>query len=208
MLLDTLVLFLPACFALNMAFGPSNLLALNNGARNGPGFALSVSFGRILAFAIMIAVSALGLGALLSTSAVIFQMVKIVGAAYLVWLGLKLLRSRDPSNVANGESNGRGIRSAFKQEFWVALGNPKAILIFTAFFPQFIDQSRYWTDFGYLGCFFLILELAAISLYACAGKYLVGKGPSTLGWITRMSGLSMIGFGSVLLFANRELEPE
>lgn len=208
MVFDTLVLFLPACFALNMAFGPNNLLALNNGARCGPGFALSVGFGRILAFAIMIAVSALGLGALLSTSAVIFQMVKIVGAAYLVWLGLKLLRSRDPSNVANGESNGRGIRSAFKQEFWVALGNPKAILIFTAFFPQFIDQSRYWTDFGYLGCFFLILELAAISLYACAGKYLVGKGPSTLGWITRMSGLSMIGFGSVLLFANRELEPE
>lgn len=94
MSLHTYLLFLPACFALNMAFGPNNVLSLSNGARNGVLHSVTASFGRLAAFAIMIAITGFGMGALLLASETLFLVLKFGGAAYLVWLGIKLLRSK------------------------------------------------------------------------------------------------------------------
>lgn len=82
--LETLLLFVPACFALNMAFGPNNLLSLTIGARYGLRAALLAAAGRLFAFTMMIAVAALGMGALLLASGIAFTVVKFLGAAYLV----------------------------------------------------------------------------------------------------------------------------
>jgi hypothetical protein len=76
-------LFLPACFAINMALGPNNVLSISNGARNGVRCAVLVAFGRLLAFAVMIAIAGLGLGALLLASGTLFTALKFGGAAYL-----------------------------------------------------------------------------------------------------------------------------
>jgi hypothetical protein len=86
-------LFLPACFAINMALGPNNVLSISNGARNGMHCAIVAAFGRLLAFAMMIAIAGLGLGALLLASQTLFTILKFGGAAYLVWIGIKLVRS-------------------------------------------------------------------------------------------------------------------
>ena len=141
-------LFLPACFALNMAFGPNNMLSLSNGARDGVRYSIFAAFGRLLAFAAMIAIAGFGLGALLLASETLFTILKFAGAAYLVWLGIKLFvsapvhlsRSANDSQPS-AELPSHKLRRLAKQEFLVAAGNPKAILIFTAFFPQFVDQS-------------------------------------------------------------------
>ena len=72
MSLQTFSLFVPACFAINMAFGPNNVLSLSNGARDGVRMSVLASFGRLVAFAIMIAIAGLGLGALLLASQTLF----------------------------------------------------------------------------------------------------------------------------------------
>src|SRR5450830_76227 len=86
-------LFLPACFAINMAFGPNNVLSLSNGARDGMRYSILAAFGRLLAFAVMIAISGFGLGALLIASETLFTILKFAGAIYLVWLGIKMFRA-------------------------------------------------------------------------------------------------------------------
>lgn len=206
MTLQTILWFIPACFALNMAFGPNNLLALTNGAREGMAITLIASLGRIAAFALMIAVTALGLGALLMASEVLFAVVKWAGAAYLVWLGVKLLRSGTPALAALGAATHHTpIKVLARQEFLIAIGNPKAILIFTAFFPQFIDRDQYMTSFALLGIIFLLLELAAIAIYAALGTRLraITGSASRFRTLNRISGGLMIGFGVMLALASR-----
>lgn len=205
MALDIWLVFLPACFALNMAFGPNNLLSLTNGARDGVARATIAATGRLGAFAAMILVTALGLGALLATSETVFTVVKYLGAAYLVWIGVKLLRS-DASLVQKAAADRPlSLKSLMMQEFWVAAGNPKAILIFTAFFPQFIDPDAYLTSFAVLGVSFLLLEVVAMTIYAAIGARLgtVVKGAKAFTWFNRLSGSLMIGFGLMLAFVRR-----
>jgi threonine/homoserine/homoserine lactone efflux protein len=203
-------LFLPACFAINMALGPNNMLSISNGARNGVRYAILAALGRLLAFATMIAIAGLGLGALLLASETLFTLLKFGGAAYLIWIGIKLLRSgpallsHAPKDAEAGRTSNK-LRRLAKQEFLVAAGNPKAILVFTAFFPQFVDRSAYATSFVVLGATFLMLELAAIAIYAVIGARLgaLTKGTWGFRWFNRVSGSIMIGFGLLLAFFRR-----
>ncbi|MEA3122273.1 MAG: hypothetical protein QOH33_1846 [Paraburkholderia sp.] len=203
-------LFLPACFAINMALGPNNVLSVSNGARNGVRCAILVAFGRLLAFAAMIAIAGLGLGALLLASGTLFTLLKFGGAAYLVWIGIKLLRSgpallsHTPEDAGSDRTSNK-LRRLAKQEFLVAAGNPKAILVFTAFFPQFVDRSAYATSFVVLGATFLMLELVAIAIYAVIGARLgaLANGAGGFRWFNRVSGAIMIGFGLLLAFSRR-----
>lgn len=202
---ETLLLFVPACLALNIAFGPNNLLSVTIGARYGWRAAVISAVGRLAAFAMMIGVAALGLGALLMASGVAFTVVKFLGAAYLVWLGIKILRSGVESPSEHPELGRYGVRGFMRQEFLVAIGNPKAILIFTAFFPQFVVPENYWGSFMTLGAVFLALELLAIAVYAYAGTRLSGlmRNARSLRWINRISGSTMIAFGALLSAARR-----
>lgn len=196
-----LLVFLPACFALNLAFGPNNLLALTHGAQNGIAFALGASTARLTVFAPMIAASALGLGVLLSASALLFSAVKIAGAAYLVWMGIKLLRSGPGAAGMNAGQAKPTVRQAFRREALIAISNPKAILIFAAFFPQFVDTSAYWQSYATLGAIFLALEAVAILVYAAAGRFAAAFAASRLHWFQRLSGGGMIAFGILLLLS-------
>jgi len=203
---STLALFLPACFALNMALGPNNVLSLSNGARAGIRISVLASFGRLLAFALMIALSGVGLGALLLASEFCFTVLKLGGALYLVWIGVRLLRSDATALLMQERQAGvTGLAPLARQEFLVAAGNPKAILIFTAFFPQFVDRAHYAASFSLLGAIFLLLELVAIALYAALGARLgkLANKARALRWLNRASGLSMIGFGTALALLRR-----
>lgn len=202
---SSVLLFLPACFALNMAFGPNNLLSMTVGAKQGVSTALVAAMGRLLAFAIMIVVAALGMGSLLMVSETAFTVVKFAGAAYLIWLGIKILRANGRTSTEQLELGKTDIRGLARQEFLVAIGNPKAILIFTAFFPQFVDMNNYWTSFMIQGVIFLLLEVIAIAAYAYVGTRLSGvlQHAQGLRWVNRISGSMMIGFGLILAMARR-----
>lgn len=202
--LETFLLFAPACFAINMAFGPNNLLSLTNAARIGVAPAILAAAGRIVSFAAMIAIAGVGLGAILAASETVFTLVKYAGAAYLVWIGINLIRAgaplRDEANMPRSS-----LRKLTLQELWVAAGNPKAILVFTAFFPQFVDPASYALSFSILGATFLVFETIAIVVYsfigAKLGRYI--RDGRTLKWFNRTSGGMMIGFGLLLMFTRR-----
>ncbi|MCU1732270.1 MULTISPECIES: LysE family translocator [unclassified Pseudomonas] len=172
--LATLALFIPACFALNMAPGPNNLLSLNNASRYGLRTACAAGVGRLFAFAGMIVLAALGLAVLLHTSEYLFLAIKVLGAFYLFYIAWQLWRAPVGQSGPVGERNG-GVMRLARQEFFVAAGNPKAILIFTAFLPQFVvidspvpvSEQLLW-----LGVMFLMLEWLAIGIYAWLGAYL------------------------------------
>ena len=170
--LATLALFLPACFALNMAPGPNNLLSVSNSTRYGYRASCLAGIGRLLAFAGMIALASAGLAVVLQTSALLFYGIKILGAAYLVYLAVQLWRA-DPQAQAESTAAKVGLWALARQEFLVAAGNPKAILIFTAFLPQFVVPAEPITpQFTLLGAMFLMLEWIAISAYAYMGLHM------------------------------------
>ncbi len=104
MTLEHWIVFLPAAFALNIFPGPNNLLSLSNGARYGFGPAFIAGFGRLPAFAVMVALTAIGLGALLAASEVAFLVLKWVGALYLFYLGVRMVLAKA---VPLAASNGR-----------------------------------------------------------------------------------------------------
>ena len=173
-----LAVFIPACFALNMAPGPNNLLALNNGKSFGIRTAVIAGIGRLFAFLLMIALVSTGLSAVLYTSEYVFLAIKIIGACYLFYLAYQtwiangsLKQTRQNQSLKPGSFV--KYTPLMKQEFVLAAGNPKAILIFTAFLPQFISVSEpTQPQFMVLGSLFLIMEWVAIALYATAGRYL------------------------------------
>ncbi len=205
MSLSAFLLFIPACFALNMAFGPNNLLSLTYGLQEGVRAAVMASTGRLVAFAIMITLTALGVGAVLSASELAFSILKWLGAAYLIWLGIKILRGSAAIDAPQAASTPRPLKALALQEFWTAIGNPKAILIFTAFLPQFIEPGAYWLSFAIVGAAFIALEVVAVFLYALLGQRLnrLSRNKNTFGWLNRLSGITMIGFGVALLLTRR-----
>ena len=172
MSLETFLLFLPACFALNMAPGPNNLLSIANGTRHGFMKACLAGTGRLAAFTGMIALAASGLAAILQASEMAFHGIRIAGALYLFYLAVRLWRA-EPAAIAADTRAGETAWLLARQEFLVAAGNPKAILIFTAFLPQFVDMGRpVASQFLVLGSAFLVLEWLAIAAYAYMGSHL------------------------------------
>ena len=189
-----------------MAFGPNNLLSVTNGARYGMTTAVTAAIGRLIAFAIMIFITALGLGVLLTTSEFLFSLLKWIGAAYLIWIGIKLLLSKNSLSIdANSQGRAEPISKLFRQEFLVASSNPKAILIFTAFFPQFIDQQQYWLSFAILGAAYMVFESISMATYSFAGSRLktLLKNARAIRWVDRLSGSMMVGFGIALAATQR-----
>ena len=203
--LATLGFFIPACFALNMAPGPNNLLSLGNATRHGFGTACLAGAGRLLAFGGMIALASAGLAAVLHTSELLFHAIKIAGALYLFWIAWQLWRAPvDTAEVA--ERPPASLVALARQEFLVAAGNPKAILIFTAFLPQFVDPARdVAAQFTVLGASFLLLEIVAIAIYAWMGRHLRRWFASPRGKrvFNRTSAALLGGAGVGLLLARR-----
>ncbi|SFM22181.1 LysE family translocator [Marinobacter zhejiangensis] len=170
MTLTTILLFIPACFALNMAPGPNNLLSMANARRYGARAACCAGVGRLLAFVGMITLAATGLATVLYTSETLFLTIKVAGGLYLLWLAYQLWTA-DPSDREQDAVGGKSLFQLARQEFFLAAGNPKAILIFTAFLPQFVDPAgSIEMQFLILGGLFITLEWVAIAGYAFFGK--------------------------------------
>ena len=136
------LLYLAAAIGLSLSPGPNGLLALTHGALHGRRKALFTISGGVLGFVILIALSMFGIGALLKASIVWLTVLKWVGGAYLVWLGIQVWRSAPMQLQQTEGGNGRSGWSLFKDGLLSAVTNPKALLFFAAFLPQFIDPHR------------------------------------------------------------------
>ena len=140
--LHTWLLYLLAAAGLSLSPGPNGLLALTHGAIHGHRKALFTISGGVLGFTILIGLSLFGIGALLQASIAWLTVLKWLGGAYLVWLGIKLWRAPPMELAAATEAKARPARALFREGLLSALSNPKALLFFAAFLPQFIDPKR------------------------------------------------------------------
>lgn len=138
----TWLIYLVAAIGLSLSPGPNGLLALTHGALHGRRKTLYTIFGGALGFIAVIALSMFGIGALLKTSLVWLAVLKWLGGAYLVWLGVQVWRSPPIGIEARVSVQPRAGWSLFRQGALSALTNPKGILFFAAFLPQFIDPAR------------------------------------------------------------------
>jgi len=171
MALQTWLLYLAAAIGLSLTPGPNSLLVLTHGALHGHRRTLFTVAGGALGFTLLIALSMLGIGALLQASAAALTVLKVVGGAYLVWLGVQLWRA-PPIQLLPGAEHGdaqeqaRG-RTLFRQGLLTAVSNPKALLFYGAFLPQFIDPARdLLLQFVVMAVVFVVVECIVEMLLA------------------------------------------
>ncbi|MBO9650095.1 MAG: LysE family transporter [Variovorax sp.] len=177
MSIDTLLLFVIASLALAITPGPTMLLAMSNGIAGGMRAAAWGIAGASLGSTIVIGTVALGLGSLLAASEYLFNAIRIFGVVYLVWLGVKLWRAQ-PTDVASELTAAaakplRG-RLALARSLAVALSNPKSLLFFAAFLPQFVDTTRpQGMQYLIFGAVFVGIDTCVMLGYAMAGTQAV-----------------------------------
>jgi len=191
MTLDTLLLYLVASVALAITPGPTMLLAMSNGIAGGMRAAAWGIGGASLGAAFLIAVVALGLGSLLAASEGLFNAIRAAGVAYLVWLGIKMWRSQPidiRAALAASPADVLRPRTAFLRSLTVALSNPKTLLFFAAFLPQFVTSATpQLPQYLLLGAVFIGIDTCVMLGYAAAGTQAVR-------WLSRRS-LRMINRG-------------
>ncbi|SIS24480.1 Threonine/homoserine/homoserine lactone efflux protein [Aquipseudomonas alcaligenes] len=159
MALHTWLIYLTAVFGLSLTPGPNGLLALTHGALYGHRRALWTISGGMLGFVLLMALSMFGLAALLKASAHALLVLKWLGAAYLIWLGIQLWRAPALHLTPLQSTAPRPGVQLFRQGLLSALSNPKVILFFGAFLPQFLDPMRsLWLQFAVMAGTFAIVE--------------------------------------------------
>ncbi len=204
--LTTLLAFAAVSFIGIATPGPTVLLALTNGSRFGVRRALPGMIGAVLSDAVLISAVTIGLGALLAASEFWFSALKWVGAAYLAFLGIMMLRSKGGIDSALQASASQPKGTAFSiglKSFMVAVTNPKGYLFFSAFLPQFIDPSApQLQQYVILGAIFAALDFTIMLAYAVFGsqavRVLKSEGAK---WLERACGGALLALaGSLALY--------
>lgn len=206
MALETWILYLFAASLLCVTPGPNTLLALVHGASHGVQRTVFTCLGGALGFTLVIAVCMAGLGALLTASATMFTILKWVGAAYLVYLGIVTWRAPPITVRLSPEHRTASARTLFSHGFMAAASNPKGIVFFAAFLPQFIDPARSQiTQFLVLAATFIVIEFVyELFLAGSANRLAPWLGRKKVGrWLNRGTGVVFVGMGGLLAAANR-----
>ena len=190
--------------------GPGVILTLSNAIRHGVKPALSGVVGIALGILIIAIISASSLGVLLATSALAFTLLKFVGAAYLIYLGVKLWRAPviqlDDVKTDKAERQNSDYFARFKEGFLVSLLNPKPIFFFMSLFPQFINHEQsYLLQFSYLTLTFCGLILVVHTVYTLAANSIKGwlLSPKGSKMVNRTGGSVFILFGFGLATSQR-----
>ena len=200
--LSTWLLFSGVALLAILSPGPAVLLAITTSLAHGFGKAVFSSVGNVVGILVISSAAILGLGIVLQTSALLFGVLKTAGAFYLIYLGLKQWRSKRSLFSEQSEEGSQSSNKAFRQGLLVALTNPKAVLFFTALFPQFLDIGKpVALQFFVLTVTFMILSLLTLLGYALTAqttKTWLAKGQRPI-WFNRISGTVFIGFGLGML---------
>jgi threonine/homoserine/homoserine lactone efflux protein len=157
---NTWLIYLVAATGLSLSPGPNSLLALTHGALHGRRMALYTIAGGSLGFVTIIALSMFGIGALLKASLTWLTILKWVGGLYLVWLGIQVWRAPPIQVDTTAAEVTTHPAALFRQGFLAAVTNPKGILFFAAFLPQFIDpESSLAVQFVVMAGTFIATEI-------------------------------------------------
>jgi threonine/homoserine/homoserine lactone efflux protein len=204
---DNLIAFALAALVLIVIPGPSVLFTIGRALALGRTGGLLSVLGNALGLLPIIALVALGVGVFVAQSAVLFTAVKIIGAGYLVYLGIQAIRHR--KDAARAATDGALPRSHWRQlaeGFVVGVTNPKTLAFFVAVLPQFVDLSAGAVPLQMveLGLVFFVIALisdGAWALAAAGARGWFGKSPRRIEALTATGGGLMIGLGGILLFS-------
>lgn len=205
-----LALFMSAALLLNLTPGPDMLFVIGSGAAHGRRAGVLAALGVGVGCGVHIVLAAVGLSALLATSTLAFTVVKWTGAAYLVWIGITLLRARPaPASVAAAPLPPG--RSVLWQGALTNALNPKVALFFLAFLPQFVDAGApgQALAFAMLGLLFtvsgtLVNVIVGLGAAGLARRLAGGTASGRAGaWLQRIAGALFVGLGLRLAFSGR-----
>ncbi|WP_233862143.1 LysE family translocator [Paraburkholderia adhaesiva] len=192
-------LFLATSLAITFAPGPDNLQVLARGISQGRAAGLVSALGFAAGVTFHTTLAALGIAALLRSSPVAFQILKLAGAAYLVWIGIKALRSQ--GLAAAGERERQPLSTIFRQSVLGNMMNPKVTLFFVVFLPQFVDPrgaQGVTLQMLELGLIFMLQTVVVFSIFGlCAGTIggWLKRRPRAGVWLDRLAGLTFIAIG-------------
>jgi threonine/homoserine/homoserine lactone efflux protein len=192
--------FIAAVLVFLMIPGPGTFAVVTSSAKGGPRGGYAALAGLMLGDWVLMAAAMVGVAALLAAHPLLFRGLQYAGAAYLVWVGLQLLRARR----GDGAARRPDIAGAhFRQGFLITVVNPKAIVFYMAFLPLFIDPRSYQ---GPLTLATMAVTIATLTLLY--GSVLVWAGHWAAGrlrrnrrigrWLSRLAGIAVIGFGARL----------
>jgi threonine/homoserine/homoserine lactone efflux protein len=202
--MNNLLLFLPAALLVALTPGPGIFYVAARTLAGGRGEGMASSIGLGLGGLVHVIAGAVGISALVMASAEAFTMVKILGAVYLVWLGLKAWRE---ARVLLPTIRTTGSRQAFREGIIVEALNPKTAAFFLAFIPQFVDASQpVAAQFVVLGVISVALNTTAdivVTYGAAIARADLENRPSRIMRARRASGAVMCGLGASLLFVRR-----
>jgi threonine/homoserine/homoserine lactone efflux protein len=210
MSLHTWWLYVATVFVVSAIPGPNMLLVMTHGAQHGLRRASATMAGCLSALVLMLSVSAAGLGVFLEAWPAMFDALRFIGAAYLVYLGIKAWRANvdvapdvasDTEGAVSAAKPRRSPAALFRNGFLVASSNPKAILFAAALLPQFIDASApTLPQFGILVVTFAVIEVSWYLVYAGFGLRIGAtlKSRSVAKAFNRLTGGVFVGFGAMM----------
>ena len=193
-------IFLPACIGMNFFPGPNNLVALVHGIRTNARRATVAGLARLPVMVVMLVLLAVGLEALLALSAGAFQWLRIIGAGYLLWMAWQAIHVVVTTRIDLEVR--KTLLLMARSEALIAFTNPKLILIFFAFFPQFIDPGKpVVPQVIVMGGTFILIEIAAIGLYAFGGRWLQERFHDGQGskWLSRFTAVALTAAAGLIL---------
>lgn len=204
----TLVAFTLAGIVLVVIPGPSVLFIVGRAIAHGRRAALTTVAGNTAGACIVVVAVAFGLGAIASTSVMVFTALKLVGAGYLVYLGVQTFRHRGDLHAALGAVDPGSDRRLFRQGVFVGATNPKVLVFFSAFLPQFVDPARGDATVQILVLGLLFALIASLfdstwGLAAGSARDWFVTSPRRLSWVGGIGGLTLVGVGAGLAVSGR-----
>ncbi|MFB2683221.1 LysE family translocator [Shewanella mangrovisoli] len=201
---ETWLLYLFAIVLIGVSPGPIAMLSMSHGIHFGKKRSIATGLGSVSAALVLMAASAAGLGAIISASEYGFSLLKWCGAAYLVFLGIKLVLTKSQGQkleVTKTEGKGTA-KQLYKQAFLVGISNPKDLLFFAALFPQFIDLTApQMPQLTILALTWALVDFSFVMLYASMANVLAPslKASNKLHWFDRTSGGVFLTLAAILV---------
>jgi len=202
--------FLLTVYVLILIPGPSVLFVVSRGVALGRRAALATVLGNASGFALQLALVSVGVGSIVARSDAVFTALKLIGAAYLVVLGIRNIRDRKAlaALVGRHSAQPKRTRRVIREGFAVGATNPKGVLIFTAVLPQFIERSagHVTLQLATLGAICIAIALLSDGAWAIASgtaRQWLGRGSKRLELMSGTGGLMLVGLGVGLALTSR-----
>jgi threonine/homoserine/homoserine lactone efflux protein len=191
--------------------GPSNMYVVSQGLRAGRRAGLAAAVGCAIGALTYVALTCAGLAALLGSSVTVLTVLHFVGGAYLMFLGIRVLRDRSLAADLDRQAHESRATRFLRRGIFVELTNPKVALFFLALFPQFVQPGRgaTWSQILVLGILFCLVGLASDSMYAVGSGTIrsrLATNRRLIDWSNRASGAMCIGLGAWSIWSGSRVE--